>query len=39
MENVHVDLKTSTATYEETKPVSASLIAETIKKAGYDVVE
>lgn len=39
IKNVQVDLKTGTATYEETMPVDAKIVASTIKKAGYDVVE
>lgn len=35
---VAVDLKTGTATYEETKPVDAAVVAAAVKKAGYDVV-
>jgi copper chaperone len=37
IKDVKVDLKTGTATYDEVKPVDASVIAEAIKKAGYDV--
>ena len=36
--NVQVDLKTGVATYDETKSVDAKVVAEAIKKAGYDVV-
>lgn len=36
--NVQVDLKTGIATYDETKPVEAKLIAGAIQKAGYEVV-
>lgn len=36
--NVQVDLKTGVAAYDETKPVDAKVVAEAIKKAGYDVV-
>jgi copper chaperone len=36
--HVEVDLKTGTATYEEVKPVDASVVAAAIKKAGYEVV-
>ena len=35
---VEVDLKTGTASYEETKPVDAAAVAAAVKKAGYDVV-
>jgi copper chaperone len=37
IKNVQVDLKSGTATYDEAKPVDASVIADAIKKAGYDV--
>jgi len=37
IKDVKVDLKSAQATYEETKPVAASLIAEVVKKAGYEV--
>ncbi len=37
IKNVQVDLKTATATYDETKPVDASVVAQAVKKAGYDV--
>jgi len=35
--NVKVDLAKAEATFEETKPVDRALIAERIRKAGYDV--
>jgi len=35
--NVQVDLKTGKATYEEIKPVDASVIAAAVKKAGFEV--
>jgi len=38
IKNVQVDLKTATATYEETKPVDAAAIAAAVKKAGFEVV-
>lgn len=38
IKNVSVDLQTGAASYEETKPVDAAVIAQAIKKAGYDVV-
>ena len=38
IQNVQVDLKTGVATYEEIKPVDATVVAAAIKKAGYDVV-
>jgi len=38
LKNVQVDLKSGLASYEETKPVDAKIIAEVVKKAGYEVV-
>jgi len=38
IKNVQVDLKTGMATYDEVKPIDVSVIAEAIKKAGYEVV-
>jgi len=35
--NVKVDLAKAEATFEDTKPVDRALIAERIRKAGYDV--
>lgn len=37
IKNVQVDLKTGTATYEETKPVDEAAVAAAIRKAGYDI--
>jgi copper chaperone len=37
IEDVKVDLKSGTATYDETKPVDSQIIASAIKKAGYEV--
>jgi copper chaperone len=37
IKDVKVDLKSGTATYEETKPVDSQVIAAAIKKAGYEV--
>jgi copper chaperone len=37
IKDVKVDLKTGSATYDETKPVDLKLIAEAVKKAGYEV--
>ncbi len=37
VKNVRVDLKSGTASYEETKPVDAKTIAAAVKKAGYEV--
>ena len=39
IKNVHVDLKSGTATYDEEKSVDHQKIIAAIKKAGYDVVE
>ncbi|NPV04332.1 MAG: heavy-metal-associated domain-containing protein [Syntrophaceae bacterium] len=35
--NVNVDLARGEATFEETQPVDRAVIAERIRKAGYDV--
>jgi copper chaperone CopZ len=35
--NVKVDLESNIATYEETKPVDAQVVADAVKKAGYEV--
>lgn len=35
--NVKVDLARGEATFEETRPVDRAVIAERIRKAGYDV--
>ena len=37
IENVQVDLKTETASYDETRPVDTVVITEAVKKAGYNV--
>lgn len=37
IENVQVDLKTATASYDETRPVDMALIKDVVKKTGYDV--
>jgi len=37
--DVKVDLKTGVATYEETKAVDPTAVAEAIKKAGFEVVK
>jgi copper chaperone CopZ len=39
IKDVRVDLKTGIATYDEVKPVEASIVAAAIQKAGYDIVE
>ncbi len=36
--DVQVDLTKGLATYEETKPVDPAVVAEAIKKAGYEIV-
>jgi copper chaperone CopZ len=38
IENVHVDLETKTASYDETRPVEMAEVTSAVKKAGYDVV-
>lgn len=38
LEAVEVNLEKNEATYREAKPVDPSVIAEKIKKAGYEVV-
>ena len=37
IENVKVDLKTETASYDETRPVDMAVVMGAVKKAGYDV--
>ena len=37
IKNVKVDLKSGSASYEEAKPVDAKIIADAVKKAGYEV--
>ncbi len=37
IENVQVDLKTATASYDETRPVDMAVVSSAVKKAGYDV--
>jgi copper chaperone len=37
IKDVKVDLKSGKATYDETKPVDPKIIAEAVKKAGYEV--
>jgi copper chaperone CopZ len=37
--DVKVDLKTGVATYDETKAVDPTAVAEAIKKAGFEVVK
>lgn len=38
IKDVRVHLETGIATYDEVKPVDASVVAAAIKKAGYDIV-
>jgi copper chaperone len=35
--NVKVDLENGEATFEESKPVDRAVIAERIRKAGFDI--
>jgi len=37
--DVQVDLKSGVATYEEIKMVDPVVVAEAIKKAGYEIIE
>jgi len=37
--DVHVNLSSGTATYQEDNPVPADVVAAAIRKAGYDIVE
>ena len=37
IKNVQVDLKNGQASFEETKPVDAKVIADAIKKAGFEI--
>jgi copper chaperone CopZ len=37
IENVSVDLASGTATFDEVKPVDASVVAAAVKKAGYEI--
>ena len=39
VKDVKVELKTGMATYEEVKAVDPKVVAEAVKKAGYEVVE
>jgi copper chaperone len=39
IKDVKVDLKSGTATYEETKAVDPMVVAAAVKMAGYEVVE
>ena len=38
IKTVQVDLKNATASYEEVKPVDPAVVAQAVKKAGYEVV-
>jgi copper chaperone len=37
IKDVKVDLKSGEASYDETKPVDLKVIADAVKKAGYEV--
>jgi len=37
IKDVKVDLKSGQASYDETKPVDVKVIADAVKKAGYEV--
>ena len=37
VKDVQVDLQSGSASYEETRPVDAKIIAEAVKKAGFEV--
>jgi len=37
IENIKVDLKAETASYDEIRPVDVAVVTGAIKKAGYDV--
>ena len=37
IKDVKVDLKSGEAAYDETKPVDLKVIADAVKKAGYEV--
>jgi copper chaperone len=37
VKNVQVDLKSGQASFEETKPVDMKIVADAVKKAGYEV--
>lgn len=39
VDHVQVDLKTATASYDETKAVDAELISAAVRKAGFEVVK
>jgi copper chaperone len=39
IKDVHIDLKSGTATYEEEKTVDSSIVAAAVKKAGYEILE
>jgi copper chaperone len=38
IKDVKVDLQSEQASFEETKPVDAKILADAVKKAGYEVV-
>lgn len=37
VKDVKVDLKSGSASFEETKPVDAKIVNDAVKKAGYEV--
>jgi copper chaperone len=37
IKDVKVDLKSGQASYDETKPVDVKVVADAVKKAGYEV--
>jgi copper chaperone len=39
VKDVKIDLKSGVATYEEVKAVDPKVVAEAIKKAGFEIVE
>jgi copper chaperone len=39
VKDVKVELKSGVATYEEVKAVDPKVVAEAVKKAGYEVVD
>jgi len=39
VKDVHVDLKSGLATYEEAKAVDPKMVAAAVKKAGYEIVD
>jgi len=37
IKDVKVDLKSAQASYDETKPVDVKVVADAVKKAGYEI--